>query len=387
MNILMLAYEFRPDLGGIADYSHNLARGISLKGHSVMVACGSECAKGPYRTVSVKSPASRSPLAYVRSFFYFLRLIRDNSIDAVFLSYLSYYHSGPYLLMLACLAAGRPLYLFVYALELDDGGRSKKKIKRWMAFNFARKIFAISEYTRKLAGRFTNGKKEIVIARPCVDIAMLEEAAEQARQMISERYSLRGKKVLLTLGRLVERKGMDSVIRVMPELVKRFPELIYIVAGEGPERDSLRSMVSRLGMEDHVIFTGVVTEKEKKGLLKSCDVFVMPCRGLSDYDAEGFGIVFAEAAVFNKPSVAGRSGGAPEVVLDGISGFTVDPLDPEQLAEKLLFLLGNPRKARAMGARGRLFVERRLTPESLSESVLSALQGQTVKREKDRFCF
>ncbi len=168
------------------------------------------------------------------------------------------------------------------------------------------------------------------------------------------RYGLEGRRVLLTIGRLVERKGVDRVLEALPALAADHPDLAYLVAGSGPHEPALRRRVRELGLEGRVVFAGAVPEEELPRLYNLASVFVMVSRYIrSKATIEGFGLVYLEAGASALPVVAGGSGGVVDVVRDGENGLLVDPESPADVAGALRFLLGHPEEARRMGARGR----------------------------------
>ena len=157
---------------------------------------------------------------------------------------------------------------------------------------------------------------------------------------LAERYRLDGKTVLMTMGRLerTERyKGFDEVLDALPVLLRRVPNLVYLVAGEGPDRDRLQRKAASLGIEGSVVFTGWVPEQEKAEHFRLADLYVMPSYG------EGFGYVLLEAMACGVPVVASRVDGGREAVRDGLLGELVDPRNQAELIDVVLRSLGKPR--------------------------------------------
>ena len=164
--------------------------------------------------------------------------------------------------------------------------------------------------------------------------------------------------MILTVGRLVERKGHDMVIRALPGIERAVGPVRYVVAGAGPEEPRLRALAREVGCASDVRFIGPVSGEDLAALYSACDVFVMPSRALAQRDGvEGFGIVFLEAGACAKPVVGGRSGGITDAVLDGVTGMLVDPADGAELQAVLIRLLDDPVEAQRLGARGRQRVE------------------------------
>ncbi len=175
------------------------------------------------------------------------------------------------------------------------------------------------------------------------------ESVEELRR----RHDLVGRRVLMTVGRLVERKGYDTVIQAMSEIRRAVPDAVYVIAGAGPYAADLHRLVAELGVPpESVRFTGPVAPDELTAHFALADVFVMPNR-IVDADVEGFGLVFIEAALCGKPAIGGRSGGAVDAIVDGVTGRLVDPSSVGELAAVAIELLSNPALATRMGAAGR----------------------------------
>jgi len=177
---------------------------------------------------------------------------------------------------------------------------------------------------------------------------------------------------------MVRRKGFDTLLdawglvnRASPAAGGHGPELVLV--GDGPERTSLERQVrrSRLG---RVTFTGAMDQAGVLTQLHRADVFALPIRTrLGGLDSEGLGLAALEASACGLPVVVGRSGGAPETVLPGRTGYVVDPDDPYELAVRLGDLLADPEHARALGAAGRAFVAERYGADQARRVLRTAL--------------
>ncbi|RJQ69608.1 glycosyltransferase family 1 protein [Pseudonocardiaceae bacterium YIM PH 21723] len=180
----------------------------------------------------------------------------------------------------------------------------------------------------------------------------------EAGARIRERHGLTDRPVIVCVSRLVARKGQDMLVKALPEIHKSVPDAALLIVGEGPYLDSLRRLAHEAGVIDHVVFTGEVPWEEIPAHYNAGDVFAMPCRTRGKgLDVEGLGLVFLEAAACGLPVVAGRSGGAPEAVRDGETGFVVEGTDVAELSEVLTSLLADRQAAVTMGRLGRVWVE------------------------------
>jgi phosphatidylinositol alpha-1,6-mannosyltransferase len=174
---------------------------------------------------------------------------------------------------------------------------------------------------------------------------------------IRRKYGLDDRPVIVCVSRLVPRKGQDMLIRALPAVKKKVPDAKLLIVSGGPDRDRLGRLAT--GQEDDVVFTGSVPWTALPEHYAAGDVYAMPCRtrrrGL---DVEGLGIVYLEASATGLPVVAGDSGGAPDAVLEGETGYVVDGRDVAAIADRLTTLLLDRDLARRMGQAGRAWVEK-----------------------------
>jgi phosphatidylinositol alpha-1,6-mannosyltransferase len=195
-----------------------------------------------------------------------------------------------------------------------------------------------------------------------------------ARRAVRARYGLGDVPLLLSVGRLVARKGQDSLIRALPTIARRVPEAVVLIVGDGPDGPRLRGLVSALGVEGKVHFAGSVPWVDLPAHYAAADVFAMPCRTRgSGLDVEGLGIVFLEASASGLPVVAGRSGGAPETVQPGRTGVVVDGRDVAQVARATTELLTDRDLASTWGTNGRAWVSRTWNWDSSAQRLAALL--------------
>ena len=144
--------------------------------------------------------------------------------------------------------------------------------------------------------------------------------APQQLENLRRDYQLQNKKILLSVGRLIERKGIDTVIQALPALLKRWPNLVYLIVGQGPAEKKLRQLVHNKNLAGRVYLIKNVTTQNLPAWYQLCDIFVLPARQIGP-DVEGFGLVYLEANLFGKPVIGGRSGGVAEGVIDHQTGL------------------------------------------------------------------
>ncbi len=181
--------------------------------------------------------------------------------------------------------------------------------------------------------------------------------------------------VVVCVARLTERKGQDMLIRAWPHVRRDIPDAVLLVVGDGPHRGALERLAATEGVQDDVVFAGAVPWTDIPPYFDAGSVFAMPCRTrLGGLEPEALGIVFLEAQASGLPVVVGDSGGAPDAVLHGETGYVVDPYNPVAVAAKVVALLGDPARARAMGERGRAWVRESWTWDA-SVATLRRLLG------------
>ncbi|UGT60661.1 glycosyltransferase family 4 protein [Nocardia asteroides] len=216
----------------------------------------------------------------------------------------------------------------------------------------------VSKYTR---GRFAAAfgpDAALEYLPPGVDPEVFQPDPA-ARAELRARYGLGDRPTILCLSRLVPRKGQDALIAALRPVRAQIDGAVLVIAGSGPDEQRLRRLAASSGVADHVVFTGRVPSGELAAHHTIGDVFAMPCRTRgAGLDVEGLGIVFLEASASGVPVVAGRSGGAPETVREGETGYVVDGRSVPHLARALVDVLGDRDRAAAMGAAGRAWVQR-----------------------------
>ncbi|HEY8479255.1 MAG TPA: glycosyltransferase family 4 protein [Spirillospora sp.] len=217
----------------------------------------------------------------------------------------------------------------------------------------------LGEYTRARMARALSPDAAARMTRlaPGVDEKVFR--AGSGGDEIRARYRLGDRPVVVCVSRLVPRKGQDALIHAWPHVLRSVPDAVLLLVGAGPYRAALERLAVSLDVAGSVVFTGGVPWEELPAHYDAGDVFAMPCRtrrrGL---DVEGLGIVYLEASATGLPVVAGDSGGAPDAVLDGRTGLVVPGRSVARVARALTGLLTDPERARAMGERGRAWVER-----------------------------
>ncbi|MEU1016524.1 glycosyltransferase family 4 protein [Streptomyces sp. NPDC005898] len=235
-------------------------------------------------------------------------------------------------------------------------------------------ITYLGEYTRsRIAAALTPAAAErMVQLPPGVDEKTFHPGS--GGDVVRARLGLSDRPVVVCVSRLVPRKGQDTLILAMPRILAAEPEAVLLVVGGGPYESDLRKLAAETGVADSVRFTGAVPWEELPAHYGAGDVFAMPCRTRrGGLDVEGLGIVYLEASATGLPVVAGDSGGAPDAVLDGETGWVVRGGAPEEAAERVTALLADAELRARMGRRGRAWVEEKWRWDLLADRLRALL--------------
>jgi len=357
LKALVLAQDFPPIPGGVSVYIENLFQ--NWKGPAVILAPDfSEPLKTKFST---NITIQRVPMDLRRRGLgpYFQRQIRLYKVSSKILKKdkFKYVHCTHIASGLAALLLKKihsiPYVLYTYGSEIKgQPGFIRSNLAKMILKN-AQHIITMSEFTKNAIMNYGIPEDRI---RFLVGVEVDRFSKHREKLTTIKKYSIDGDPILLTVARLVEHKGIDTVIRALPEIIKIHPKLMYLVVGGGPYQNYLEKLSEKLKVEQHVKFLGNIPhnklQSESEAFYTICDLFIMVSRNINDIEAEGFGIVFLEAGLSRKACIGGNSGGIADAVLDDLTGKLVDPNDPSEVANVVLALLENKETASQMGENG-----------------------------------
>lgn len=214
------------------------------------------------------------------------------------------------------------------------------------SYKKAKAIIVPSEFTKREILKYARTFFEIDVIHNGVNFERFSTPV--AIEDLKERF--KGKRVLATVGGLKNRKGQDLVIRALPKVLEKHPDVVYVVVGGGDPSD-FKALAREVGVEDHVVFTGRVSDDDIVRYFQLTDIYVHTPR-LTNLNFEGFGIVYLEAGAAGKPVVATDSGGIRDAVVHGKTGLIARDEDVEDIAEKIISLLSDPISMKALGEGG-----------------------------------
>ncbi len=371
MKHLLVTNDFPPKLGGIQSYLWELWRRLPPESFTVLTTpyAGAEAfdADQPYRVVRSREPVLLPHPVLSRRID---RLAEETGADLIVLDpALPVGLLGPHL--------DRPYGVVLHGAEVTVPGRlpgTQQLLRR--VLRGAEIVIAAGHYPAAEGERAARRALPVVTVPPGVDVHRFHPLDAGAKAAARARLGLpTGGHLVLSLSRLVPRKGMDTLIRAGALVAPERPDLTIAIGGSGRDRDRLEKLVAETGAP--VVFCGRVPDDDLPDLYGCADVFAMLCRNRwHGLEQEGFGIVFLEAAAAGVPAVAGRSGGAAEAVADGETGLVVDPPDSvEATAAALVHLLDDEDGRRAMGAAARRRAEGDYAYEVLAARLAEALQA------------
>lgn len=384
MNILLISYDYPPYNGGIAHLSYEIVKGMLTQDGKLIVIA--PLLKGYkkfdkktnfiiFRLINIKI------LREIALFFSMLYLILRFKIN--FIYNLTWYPSAAVSYFVS-IFTGTSYAIHVHAADYFEDRRGivgklkynflRMRIKR-LVFNRAKKIIAVSNFTknRMIADRINASKIKVIFSG--VDSRRFMPGLD-ARAIILK-YKLAGKKVLLTVSRLQNYKGHDMVIKVLPKLRLKFPNIIYLIVGDGPYQKNLRQLVKELNLEECVIFTGTVEDRLVPLYYNACNIFIMLSREIKEEaKVEGFGLVFLEAGACAKPVIGGKSGGIEDAVIDEVTGLLADPLDLDEIYCAVEKILSDNDYADKLGANGLERIKReKLSWQNTAKKVYDILKS------------
>lgn len=333
IRILMLATDAHGGFGGISQYNRDVLAALSERGEvarvDVVVRLVHETPGQLPAKVVYDPGAWRGAGGFLAAA---TRFAVRGAFDVV---YCGHVNLMPVAAMIGAIS-GRPVVLQLHGIEAWQ-----RPARLGVAQSVLRAAHLVS-VSRLTLERFrswsgTAGTPATVVANA---IRLEDYGSADRNSALIDALGLRGRKVLMTLGRMVgadRAKGFDEVIEALPALRRLEPRICYVAAGDGPDRPRLQAKAAALGVADLVVFPGRLPESTKADTYRLADAYVMPSRG------EGFGFVVIEALACGIPVVASAVDGTREATRDGLLGLLVDPADQDGLCAAVMQALARPR--------------------------------------------
>lgn len=351
-NILLFTLEYPPYKGGVANYYGNMI--THWPSNNIYILTNKNRGEQALNAVYYRTLVSNYILPkWLPAFLHLARTIKKHNIEHVIVGHIL--PLGTVTLFLS------KVLKFKYTVVLhgmDAAWALKKKRKRQMAQKIlkqAQHIICANSHVNRVITEILppeNDAKIHVINPGITDTP--PEVTDAEIEEIKKEYGVHDKFLLLSVGRLVARKGFQQVIKAFPHISKNIDTVVYVIAGTGPFENQLKQEVSQLDpdLQSKIIFLGSIADKEKWKWLKACDIFIMPSMNF-DGDFEGFGIVYLEANIMGKPVIAGEEGGVTDAVEHKTNGLVVDPRNPDNIAQAVHHLTIDKELREKLGRQGK----------------------------------
>ena len=325
--LLVLVSDAYGGHGGISRFNRDFLAGLASDPKSKEIVVFPRLVKNPIlenipKKIKFYQNGNTSKPGYIKNLISFL--VKDHNFDILICGHIN-------LLSIAWPLARifkLPICLIIHGIDAWEPTKNR------FANYFSKRTDFVVSVSKVSLDRFQGwsgfNQKKTWILPNCVDLSKFRPQPKDPK--LIERYGLNNKKVIMTLGRIPgwdRHKGFDEVIDILPHLLREDPNLVYLIAGDGPDKNRLFRKALSLGIGKHVVFTGMVLEAEKVAHYCLADVYAMPSRG------EGFGIVLLEAMACGVPVIASKFDGGKEALRNGKLGQLVDPANPEQLASAI----------------------------------------------------
>lgn len=319
--ISIFTSEFPPQPGGIGNHSYNLAQGLTDHGYEVIVLTDRRSETGEEESkfdAALDFQVVRIPrkkliiLSYLHRIKMAFHLAGRSEVILA---------SGKFQLWLGALLS---LYKKKRNIAIVHGSElllSNKALRHFTEFSLRRfdKVVAVSNFTKSLL-KLSSLKEVYVIHN-----------GFRLRCSPMENSRPENRPVLITVGNVTQRKGQQNVIKALPRILEKYPDLRYYIVGIPTEKDRLQDLARQLKVEEAIVFCGAVSEAEKCSLLGKADIFVMLSEITKKGDVEGFGIAILEANSLGVPSIGSKGCGIEEAVQDGFSGLLVNKNNTEEI--------------------------------------------------------
>ena len=369
-SLLISSIYYPPDVGGISQYMSSM---VSALGPDRVCCLTGVPAREDQQKEKPTAGLYRRPLAFAKPKY--LQAVGWAATMAEIMA-----RERPQAVQLATLYEGylglwlrkwmqMPYVVYAHGNEILDAMQADGDRIR-LGICSADCVLANSRFTADLLKQVGVESERIEIVHPGCDVARFQptSVSDDFRKAILGRHA--AGKVILTVGRLVARKGHDVMIRALPRVLKNIPDACYVIVGSGPAKPMLEELTFSMGVRGNVIFLENVGDAELPSIYGMCDVFVMPSRAnLKACDVEGFGIVYLEANACGKPVIAGKSGGIADAVVDGETGLLVPPDSPETLSDSICRMLTHKEYAERLGQQGRERVVREFSWNEVASRV------------------
>ena len=391
LSILLICSEFKPSLGGEAELAYQLALAIDEQENKLSVLappCDQEVAEDhklsntPIRELDVAAfpPLQRIkgwlywPFAMIKMIRTMKKVVKAKKTNVILITS---YHSW---VTMAVRALNIPYALFLHGEDLTLTF-ARGPIHRWIcarACRDAKHIFFNSHYSREQIAQISPSflkKSESIGCGVNQKIHWTTKERAAARKQLGWEDEL----VIITVARLIMRKGLATVIEALPLIHQYAPNCRYVIVGDGPDRTTLEKLICKLQLDKNVLFTGRIDNEEKERLYAAADIYAMVSHPGKRNEVEGFGITFLEANLHGLPAIGSRCGGIPDAVEDGVNGLLVEPNSPGEVAAAVQRLASDSALRHQMAQQGQRRIREKFNWTTIASRVVRQLNNIAMR--------
>ncbi len=389
MKILVYTHEFPPFLGGLATTSMKLVEGLSNHADGLIAIVPDYGKNQDSIDKKLNCTIKRVPLLgsrYIRSVPFLQQIV------GFFFLYYHIFVNKPDVVLFITEEAESVGGLVSYFVRFKSvvrvagsgivtcfhgTGFNKRILKYPMSSLYKRsdRVIAVSNYTKSLLEGIGVDNQKIRVIYNGVKSSLLENPVNiENTDLLKKKYNIDKKdKVIITVARVLPRKGQDYVIRALPGVLEKVPNLKYLVVGEGKFRQEFEKLAVELGVSGNVVFTGGVENSSIVDFLDLSDLFIMPNRAWNN-KVEGLPNSIIEASARGKAVIAGNHSGSVEAVLHEETGLLVDSTDPEKIGKALIEVLTDSKKLKEYGANGKDFIRNNFREEIMIKNYFNLIE-------------
>ena len=368
--IIITTQCFAPKIGGIESLMTGMAEAMAHTGHKVLVLADGKIQDTDSKlNYEIKRFSGWKPLRRLRKAHYLEKICKNKQVDAIYAdSWKSIEYITKKKKKILVLAHGTEIPKQYWTIMLDLLRFKRNRIKN--SYKDVFKIIANSSYTKDLMqASLKINSKIIEVIHPGIDVYndfISDEDRENISKIIGNHYP-----ILTTLARVEKRKGHKFILKAILEIKKKFPDVLYLIAGKGPYLETIIKKTKEMDLNENVKFLGWITEPEKSLILKNSDLFVMTPITVGE-SVEGFGMAYIDASFHGVASVGSNSGGISDAIVDNETGVLCEEGNQTMITTKIMNLLENEQLRKRMGKNGQ---ERAMKTYSWEEKVKEYLRA------------
>ncbi len=354
MKTLIITLEYPPQIGGVASYTYNLAKNMpatDIVVYTVKTDGGADFdKKNSWKVVRGKPFSLFLWPHWVKMLGEIWGLVEKEKITKIYV-----HHALPvgYVAYLLKKFKKIPYVIFFHGTDLDLGIKNKKNKLKKICLAAEKLVFNSNFLKNKFQSAFEDVKTEISVVHPCPNDIFLQTVPEGELKKIKSQLALEGKSVVITVARMIEGKGYPHMIRLLPKILEKVPNLVWLIIGDGPKKDEIIKSIQKNYLQNVTRFIGKLPYTELPKYYQLADLMVLLTHPDESSAEEAWGTAFVEAAASGLPVVAGRAGGVEEAVLDRQTGLVVDVYQDQSIISAVSELLRNKDYAKQMAQAGK----------------------------------